>query len=661
MRPKYLTKSKFKIAHECPVKLFYLNNSEYQNNKKDDSFLEALAEGGFQVGELAKLYFPNGTEIKSLDYETSLSQTDKLLKEENVIVYEPAIKYQNFFIRIDVLVKEGNKVKLIEVKAKSIDTKVENIFKTKKGKIRSEWEAYLLDVAFQNHVLSKAFSEFELENYLMLADKNAITTVNGLNQKFVLTRDQNGRKGVEVKGDTSISALGNPILAKINIDDIVKQIQSEEYKIAGITYSFESYMNRLAQIYERKEKVKTPVDTHCQSCEYRVKPSDIKSGMKSGFIECWGKACNIPDECFDKDMVFDIWNYRKKQDLLDRHQIFIEDLNAQDFADNVYKLSGPLEQNERQALQIMKVTDNDNSPYLNLVGLKEEMRNWEYPLHFIDFETTMVAIPFNKGRKPYEGVAFQFSHHIVDSGGNIEHKGEYLNTELGIFPNYEFLRALKKELENDEGTIFKYSPHENTFLNHIHKQILAQKDLLADSNELLKFIESITHNTKSAAYTWKGKRDMVDMWDVVKKHYYHPSMKGSNSIKAVLPAVLKSSKFIQDKYSKPNYGTDEIPSKNFKEKIWIKKDDDGDIKNPYKLLDNLFEDINIDNIGEYITDPTLADGGAAMTAYAKMQFTEMSDEERDFVSKGLLRYCELDTFAMVVIYEFWKNEVEKLK
>lgn len=30
----------------------------------------------------------------------------------------------------------------------------------------------------------------------------------------------------------------------------------------------------------------------------------------------------------------------------------------------------------------------------------------------------------------------------------------------------------------------------------------------------------------------------------------------------------------------------------------------------------------------------------------------------DFVSKGLLRYCELDTFAMVVIYEFWKNEID---
>lgn len=659
MKPKLLTKSRFKIAHECPVKLFYLNDARYQNNKEDDSFLEALAEGGFQVGELAKLYFPNGTDIKSLDYDTSLSQTNALLKDENAIIYEAAVKFQNLFIRIDVLVKEGNRVKLIEVKAKSIDTEEENIFTTQKGEIKIGWKPYLLDVAFQNYVLSNAFPDFEIENYLMLADKNATASVDGLNQKFVLTRDCNGRKGVIVKGDTSLSALGNPILTKINIDDIITKIHAAEYDISSVKYSFENYVNRLAQIYKRNEKVNIPVDTHCQSCEYRVMPSDLKVGMKSGFLKCWGQAYKIPEENFHKEMVFNIWNYRKKQDLLDNHQLFIEDLNAQDFAENVYKLNGQLTSDERRALQIMKVTDNDSTPYIDVVGLKKEMSNWKFPLHFIDFETTMVAIPFNKGRKPYEGIAFQFSHHIVYEDGRIEHKGEYINTEPGLFPNYEFLRALKKELENDEGTVFKYATHENTFLNHIHAQILDDKDALEDSDELLAFIESITHNSSSAPYEWCGERDMIDMLEVVKKHYYHPSMKGSNSIKGVLPAVLNSSKFIQAKYSKPIYGSEEIPSLNYNEMTWIAKDDNDEIINPYKLLPNLFVDISLENIEDYITDPALADGGAAMTAYAKMQFTEMSDEERRLVSKGLLRYCELDTFAMVVIYEFWKNEIGK--
>jgi len=72
---------------------------------------------------------------------------------------------------------------------------------------------------------------------------------------------------------------------------------------------------------------------------------------------------------------------------------------------------------------------------------------------------------------PYEGIAFQFSHHIAYSDGKYEHKGEYLNTKQGNFPNFDFIRALKKELENDVGSIFRYAPHENTYLNMIYYQL----------------------------------------------------------------------------------------------------------------------------------------------------------------------------------------------
>jgi hypothetical protein len=43
---------------------------------------------------------------------------------------------------------------------------------------------------------------------------------------------------------------------------------------------------------------------------------------------------------------------------------------------------------------------------------------------------------------------------------------------------------------------------------------------------------------------------------------------------------------------------------------------------------------------------------------ARMQFTQMSEAERQKVKEGLLRYCELDTLAMVMIYEYW-NEIIK--
>lgn len=51
----------------------------------------------------------------------------------------------------------------------------------------------------------------------------------------------------------------------------------------------------------------------------------------------------------------------------------------------------------------------------------------------------------------------------------------------------------------------------------------------------------------------------------------------------------------------------------------------------------------------------IADGGAALTAYSKLQFVDMSDKERDELIDKLLRYCELDTLAMVMLYEHFKE------
>ncbi|MEB0300909.1 hypothetical protein [Mucilaginibacter sp. 5C4] len=53
----------------------------------------------------------------------------------------------------------------------------------------------------------------------------------------------------------------------------------------------------------------------------------------------------------------------------------------------------------------------------------------------------------------------------------------------------------------------------------------------------------------------------------------------------------------------------------------------------------------------------LSDGGAAMMAYAQMQFTEMKPEERKAIHSSLLKYCELDTLAMVMIWEDWQQQL----
>ena len=54
-----LSKSKFKQGLECPNKLYFTNNkTDYNNLKEEDTFLQALASGGFQIGEYACLHYP---------------------------------------------------------------------------------------------------------------------------------------------------------------------------------------------------------------------------------------------------------------------------------------------------------------------------------------------------------------------------------------------------------------------------------------------------------------------------------------------------------------------------------------------------------------------------------------------------------------------------
>jgi hypothetical protein len=93
---KFLTKSKFTHCLECPTKLYYKNHEdEYATSQDDNDFLQALAEGGIQVGELAKLYYPGGFEIPySRDKTVALDQTDEMLQQDEVIIYEAAIRHE---------------------------------------------------------------------------------------------------------------------------------------------------------------------------------------------------------------------------------------------------------------------------------------------------------------------------------------------------------------------------------------------------------------------------------------------------------------------------------------------------------------------------------------------------------------------------------------
>ncbi len=82
----------------------------------------------------------------------------------------------------------------------------------------------------------------------------------------------------------------------------------------------------------------------------------------------------------------------------------------------------------------------------------------------------------------------------------------------------------------------------------------------------------------------------------------------------------------------------------------------GTIQNPYKLLPPVFENWNNDELDKLLSDvEDLNNGGAALTAYGFLQYTDMTEGERAKLTKALLRYCELDTLAMVMLWEhFWE-------
>ena len=635
--PFYLTKSRFKTALECPTKLFYTDKENiYANKKSEDEFLMALAEGGFQVGELAKHYHPGGHDITSLDYKESLDETNALLQQDNVIIYEPAIQFETFFIRVDVLVKTGNKIDLIEVKAKSFKSREE--FYSKKRFIDSHWQPYLNDVAFQNWVTQHAFPEWEIVPYLMLADQNKRTSIDGLNQLFIVGKDEKGRKSVKVNKDITEELLGDEILVKIDVSNLVQMIWAGK-DIDPVKKTIEDQMGfaeraRLyAKHYKDDERYPVSLGLKCKHCEFK---NDNESDLKSGFEECWKSI--YPDFNPNEPHIFNIWNFRKSDKLIKQNVIYQKDL---------YESELVSELNPRQLLQVEKTVNRSETEDLR-PELFYEIDRWDFPYHFIDFETSMVAVPFYNNRHPYEQISFQFSCHTLHKDGRVEHE-EWIDTEQGKFPNYDFVIALKTVLDKDNGTIFRYAAHENTVLRQIQRQMIDDNE--EKYGEWIEWIDTITQwRDKDTKEEFVGERNMVDLLALVKKYYYHPKMGGSNSIKAVLPAIFSTSEYIKERYSEPlGFGI------NLNDQVLYQLDQNGDPKDPYKLLPNKYEDLDMTRDELFLEDGKIQDGAAALIAFGKMQFTEMKEKEKDALIASLLQYCELDTLAMLMIYEHWKS------
>lgn len=673
-----LTKSRFKLALDCPTKLHYAKATNGYRNKNDgNEFLAALADGGHQVGALAKFRYhpdPYGAQITvdALDKEESIRQTKVRLQQPGrVVIAEAAIAYETYFVRVDILVRDGNRIELIEVKSKSCkNADVQQRFST------PEWRPYIYDVAFQTLVAEHAFPGVTIVPKLLLVNSEAECLVDGLHQYFRIVPDVANRSvAVNLSSQFSLEAVANlNILREEDVGDVVDKLRSAPLSVLGVpaphNQSLEAFMRWAADTQESSEAFFGGVSKICKSCEFRAGHEDSAS---SGVHECWQKAIATDLLAGNGDpmdrrnpLSIDIWggaagSISMAARVLDAKRAFIFDVQSDDVRPAKVSATAGMNAFERRMAQVEAFRGGPS--FVLSEARLEDMDAWVWPLHMIDFETSTTALPFFKGMRPYEPLAFQFSHHILERvdkvSVKVRHATQWISVDPANYPNVNFVRALRQALMPDgtlHGTVFRYHNHENTILRSLRHIIAESQE--ADRSQLLDFIDLITEPSGAEAKQGikPGLRSMIDLYALVKDGYYSKVAGGSISLKYILPAILNDAKGIAALFSQPGvFGSAAITSQNFSPEdkhVWLQSSRQND---PYKTLPPIFDadhaalnDMLIRLAGDD-DEATINQGGLAMTAWNFTQFSELTDAERTAIRDALFRYCELDTLAMVML------------
>ena len=233
-------------------------------------------------------------------------------------------------------------------------------------------------------------------------------------------------------------------------------------------------------------------------------------------------------------------------------------------------------------------------PHIDRPALAAFLGQLEYPVSYLDFETIGTAIPLFVGVSPYQQVPFQYSLHIVrspiaksrfdagpgsgaksrfDAKSRIDHR-QFLAEGRGD-PRPEFMRQLRETLPAT-GSVVAYNAGFET------SRLTECCDLLP---EYKPWLRKVTPRIVDLLLPFRGFR------------YHHPAQNGSNSMKAVLPALT---------------------GKGY----------------------------------EYLT---IQEGNAASREFLRVTFGDVPAAERRRVRKALEEYCALDTFGMVQIVERLKE------
>jgi hypothetical protein len=517
-------------------------------------------------------------------------------------------------------------------------------------------------------ILDGALAGYRVVPKLMLVHKETTVNMDGLNRFVRIHRDPTNPRSAEavVLPGTTAADLGDlSFLHEADMTKIVNELRNSpvpgDHIPDGMNKDLWTFMNWCCEVQQSEELVFTQPDKRCKQCQFRAKAGESE---RSGIHECWTHALNKgwlhgnPSLANNRDVPLSIDLYgggagpvSTAGKVLEAGHAFLADIQEAAFAPKTetQKESFEFTAHERRVMQIDLVKMDHPSYLVQKETLNGLISSWDFPWHMIDFETSAPSVPFFKGMRPYETVAFQFSHHRMEADGSVVHANQYIRIEDDGNPNIDFVRALRAALMPDgvlHGMVFRYSNHENTVLKKIYEEIESEADL-EDREELLEFIDLITD---------QGEKTMVDLQRVVLKGYISRHAGGSNSLKYILPAILKDAPRTASLYSRKGVYGKHLPMKslNFDDHQWLKPDSDG---NPYQTLPPLMEFggmsvTQVDDLMAGLMDDkggTIDQGGLAMAAYHLTRYTELKDEDRRSIKDSLLRYCELDTLAMCML------------
>jgi hypothetical protein len=398
----------------------------------------------------------------------------------------------------------------------------------------------------------------------------------------------------DIKFVGDLSALKNQ--AFIRIFDVTAEVNELLPRVKKAAATLAASMRG-----ENPTRIQPTPGTICKKCEYRIDAEE-----KNGFRECWKETGLESPHLLD---LYRVGNLRKDvlTKMITQRKVKLLDLQRADLTGSFGK---------RQAIQLESTRKNQE--YID-PQLRTTLLERKYPLHFLDFEASRLAVPYYDGMRPYGQVAFQWScHTITEPGADLSHE-EWINVD-DAYPNFEFARKLKDAVPGD-GTVFVWSAFERSALKDIREQLLALKK--SDAS-LLSWLDLMIDDNGP----------LCDLYELAKAHYFHPDMKGSLSIKKVMPAVW---------FNNPDV----------RKHPWFKAYVTGNDKilDPYETLPTL----PFGDAGSEDEEDAVREGTGAIRTYEEMMFgaSRNDPEFRDTMRQRLLNYCELDTAAMVMIWMHW--------